>query len=257
MGGPVRRWAEVVETRTAARETRWLLLDCPDIAEASRPGQFVMVGFGVTDVGAPLLPRPFSVGWRSPDGRVGLLVREFGEGTRRIGRLSPGERVLLLGPLGNGFRLAGKRPTVCVAGGVGLAPFLFLLAEAQEADVRLVYGERTGERVFDSALVRELTGVDPEVWTEDGSRGARGTVVDGLELAGEPALLACGPAPMLGALARVARQRRLDLQVSVEEHMGCGVGTCQGCVVRAADGRWIKACTDGPVFDAAELRWRS
>ena len=68
-------------------------------------------------------------------------------------------------------------------------------------------------------------------------------------------LLACGPQPMLRACAALAFERELPLQVSVEEHMGCGVGTCQGCVVRSASGEWIKSCTDGPVFDAKELTW--
>jgi dihydroorotate dehydrogenase electron transfer subunit len=191
------------------------------------------------------------------DGRLGLLVREFGAGTRRLGGLRPGDRALLLGPLGRPFRVDPGRPVVCVAGGVGLAPFLFLAPEARAlgSPVRLLYGERTTDRVFDPGLIRELTGVDPELFTEDGGAGRRGLVLDGIADHEESLLLACGPTPMLAALERLVRARGLDLQVSVEEHMGCGVGTCQGCVVRGADGTWVKACTDGPVFDARELAW--
>lgn len=255
--GPVRAWATVRGNRRAAADTWWLELEAPAIADAARPGQFLMIGFGLAQVGAPFLPRPFSVGWRGDDGRIGLLVREFGAGTRRLGGLRAGDRVLVLGPLGRPFRLDPARPAVCVAGGVGLAPFLFLAAEARHGGppVRLLYGERSADRVFDPDLIRELTGVEPELFTEDGGAGRRGLVLDGLVEGDRSLLLACGPTPMLAALARLARSRGLDLQVSVEEHMGCGVGTCQGCVVRGADGSWIKSCTDGPVFDAGELAW--
>lgn len=255
--GPVRAWAEVLDNRRAAADTWWLELDAPAIAAAARPGQFVMIGFGLSQVGAPFLPRPFSVGWRGTDGRVGLLVREFGAGTRRLGALRAGDRALVLGPLGRPFRVEAGRPVVCVAGGVGLAPFLFLAPEARATGhpVRLLYGERTADRVFDPSLIRELTGADPELFTEDGLAGRRGLVLDGIEPAEEAVLLACGPTPMLVALERLARERGLELQVSVEEHMGCGVGTCQGCVVRGSDGAWIRSCTEGPVFDARELAW--
>lgn len=257
MRRPLRRRATVIRNTATAEATWWLELDAPDIASAAEPGQFVMVGFGLEGLDAPFLPRPFSVGWRGDDGRIGLLVRRFGAGTRRLGRLREGDGVLLLGPLGRGFRVTPERRVVCVAGGVGLAPFLFLVPEARAAgvDVRLLYGERTGDRVFDPALIERLTGLAPEVFTEDGTVGRSGRVLAGIDPTAAPLLLGCGPTPMLRALERLARKSDLELQVSVEEHMGCGIGTCQGCVVRAADGSWIKSCTEGPVFERRELAW--
>lgn len=254
---PLRRWAPVVSVRATARNTWWLEVEAPEIAAASVPGQFLMIGYGLEDAGAPFLPRPFSVGGRTADGRVGLLLRSFGAGTRRMARLAPGDELLLLGPLGRPFRLEEGRRTLCVAGGVGLAPFLFLADEARSGGlaVDLVYGERTADRVFDPDLLARLAGGPVEVWTEDGSAGREGLVLEGIDLADDPLLLGCGPDPMLRALAELAGRRGADLQVSVEEHMGCGVGTCQGCVVRSADGRWVKSCVEGPVFDAAELDW--
>lgn len=253
----LRRRARVLANSPAAAETWWLELDAPEIAKAAAPGQFVMIGFGLADLDAPFLPRPFSVGWRGADGRVGLLVREFGAGTRRLAGLRAGDHVLLLGPLGRPFTLPEGRTLVCVAGGVGLAPFLFLVPEALRAgaEVRLLYGERTGDRVFDPGLVRHLTGLEPRVYTEDGTAGRRGLVLDGIAAGDGPELYGCGPTPMLVALERLARDAGLGLQVSVEEHMGCGIGTCQGCVVRSADGRWVKSCTEGPVFERRELAW--
>lgn len=257
MGRFLRRRVRVLENRPAAAATWWLELDAPEIAAAAAPGQFVMIGFGLAGIDPPFLPRPFSIGWRGEDGRLGLLVREFGAGTRRLGRLRAGDEVLLLGPLGRPFDVPADRPLVCVAGGVGLAPFLFLVPEAMRggADVRLLYGERTGDRVFDPDLVERLTGLAPRIYTEDGSIGRTGLVLDGISAEDRPELFGCGPTPMLQALERVARSADLRLQVSVEEHMGCGIGTCQGCVVRAADGRWIKSCTEGPVFERRELAW--
>ena len=257
MARPLRRRARVLSNTQTAAGTWWLELDVSELASAARPGQFVMIGFGLQQLDAPFLPRPFSIGWRGEDGRIGLLVREFGAGTRRLCALRPDDDVLLLGPLGRPFSIPDDRRLVCVAGGVGLAPFLFLVPEAlgRGADVSLLYGERTSDRVFDPDLVERLTGLRAEVFTEDGSAGRAGLVLDGIDAADRPALFGCGPTPMLRALERLAARADLGLEVSVEEHMGCGIGTCQGCVVRSADGRWIKSCTEGPVFERRELAW--
>lgn len=257
MSRPLRRVVPVLDNRRAAAGTWWLELEAPEIAAAAAAGQFVMIGFGLDHLDPPFLPRPFSVGWRGEDGTIGLLVREFGGGTRRLAALRPGDEVQLLGPLGRPFRVPEDRPLVCVAGGVGLAPFLFLVPEALAAgaDVELLYGERSADRVFDPELIERLTGLRPAVYTEDGTAGRAGLVVDGIRAETRPELLGCGPTPMLRALERLARAADLGLQVSVEEHMGCGIGTCQGCVVRSADGRWIKSCTEGPVFERRELAW--
>ncbi len=254
---PVRHLAAVLSNRKVADDTWWLELESPAIAAASRPGQFLMIGFGIENSAPPFLPRPFSVGWRSEDGRVGLLVRAFGAGTVRLSGLRPGDTALLLGPLGRPFDPGTDRPILCVGGGVGLAPFLFLAGAARASGrrVTLLYGERSGARVFDPALLERLAAGPAEVWTEDGAVGHRGLVLEGIDLSNDPVLLGCGPSLMLRALARLAAEQGVDLQVSVEEHMGCGVGTCQGCVVPAAEGGWRKACTDGPVFHAAELAW--
>ncbi len=257
MSAPCRLLARVTSNRRTAADTFWLELDAPAIAATAEPGQFVMLGLGLDDVAAPFLPRPFSVGWRDEAGRIGLLIRQFGPGTHRLASLSPGDEALLLGPLGRGFRWEQDQPLVCVAGGVGLAPFLFLAPEARRSGskVSILYGEQTADRVFDPYLIEELTGVRPDVYTDDGTAGKAGRVVDAVDRTAGSNLYGCGPTPMLRALERRAREANLPLQVSVEEHMGCGIGTCQGCVVRSSSGEWIKSCTDGPVFDREELAW--
>jgi dihydroorotate dehydrogenase electron transfer subunit len=164
---------------------------------------------------------------------------------------------LLLGPLGRGFQWEAGRPLVCVAGGVGLAPFLFLAPKSrgQGESVSILYGERSGDRVFDPDLIEQLTGVRPKLYTEDGSAGQAGRVLAGIHPDPTVQLFGCGPTPMLSALERLDRDENLSLQVSVEVHMSCGIGTCQGCVVRSASGEWIKSCTEGPVFGREELAW--
>lgn len=216
-----------------------------------------MLGLGLDSPGTWLLPRPFSVGWRSSDGRVGILLRVFGRGTRALSGLGPGDTALMLGPLGTEFETRDDRLTECVAGGVGLAPFIFLASEetASSRPTRLVYGERDAGAIFDTGLLRELTGLDADLYTEDGSRGTPGRVTAGLDPDSDSVLCACGPTPMLAALAAFAANNGRELQVSVEEHMGCGIGTCQGCVVRSSDGRWVKACIEGPVFRSETLDW--
>ncbi len=255
--GPVRRWATTIRNLKVAEDTWWIELEAPQVAVDARPGQFAMLGFGLADVAAPFLPRPFSIAHRD-GGRVGFLVRAFGAGSRRLAAAAPGDDLLILGPLGRPFRVPEERPVVCLAGGVGLAPFLFVGAEARRGggSIRLVYGERSAERVFDPGLIRELTGSEPELSTEDGTLGDRGLVTDDLALEEASVLLACGPDPMLRACRSLAVERGLSLQVSVEEHMGCGIGTCQGCVVRSATGDWIRSCTEGPVFESEELAWK-
>lgn len=215
-----------------------------------------MLGLGLDTPGTWLLPRPFSVGWCGDD-RIGILLRVFGRGTRALARLDPGDTALVLGPLGTGFDAGESASVDCVAGGVGLAPFIFFASRraVEGRPVRLVYGERDAGAVFDLDLLRDLAGVDPEVYTEDGSVGSEGRVTAGLDPASDAPICACGPTPMLAALAGFAAEHGRTLQVSVEEHMGCGIGTCQGCVVRSSDGRWVKACIEGPVFDAADLEW--
>lgn len=243
--------------------TYWLELSAAEIAAGAVPGQFVMVGFGARGSAAPFLPRPNSVA-AAHDGRIGLLIRVFGEGSRRLGELRPGDETLLLGPLGRGFRLGRARRVLCVAGGVGLAPFLMLprwaASVAPRAEVRILYGERRRETVFEPEKIRGLSGVEAEIWTEDGSLGCAGRVTDGMDLAGVDLLLACGPTPMLRAVQERALEAGVPCQLAVEEHMACGLGTCMGCVIGTVDPEteeegYELVCVDGPVFPGERLRW--
>jgi len=259
----VRAWSPVHSREQVAENTFWLELAAPEIAAQAAPGQFVMVGFGMRDWGAPFLPRPNSVAAVLGE-RIGLLIRVFGGGSRRLAALRPEEEALLLGPLGTHFELGGSSQILCVAGGVGLAPFLLLPRweplSRSGAQVRLLYGERGAAAVFDPAKIRQLSGLEPEIWTEDGSLGRQGRVTEGVDLDGVDLVLACGPTPMLKAVRALALEAGVPCQLAVEEHMACGMGTCIGCAIETVDPETGEAgyslvCSDGPVFEAERLRW--
>jgi dihydroorotate dehydrogenase electron transfer subunit len=244
-------------------------LDAPEVARAARPGQFVMLkpAAGLE----PLLRRPFSIFeiLRDDAGRpTGLTVlsKKVGISTAQLYDVQPGARVACLGPLGRPFSLVSP-PTEAwmVAGGVGLAPFATLAEALAPRGVRstLFYGGRGADDLFYLDLFESL-GVSLVLATEDGTRGERGRVTAPLEralasAAGPAAIFACGPEPMLAAVARLAAAHRVPCEVSVERVMGCGMGGCYSCVVpvRGADGRphFVRSCTNGPVFDAATIAW--
>jgi dihydroorotate dehydrogenase electron transfer subunit len=243
----------------------------PAIADAIRPGQFVMIRTAPGVV--PLLRRPYSVFDRLRDANghaVGfsILNKQVGAGSRLLFHATPGATFPCLGPLGRPFSLppAGSEAWM-IAGGTGLAPFATLSEELGAAGrrCRLFYGARTGTELF--CLDRfEALGLEVALATEDGSRGETGHVTVPLarELAARPAttpvvLYACGPEAMLRAVAGLAARHHLACEVATERRMGCGMGGCYSCViaVRTAEGgtRFARSCLEGPVFSAADIVW--
>ena len=221
----------------------------------------------------PLLRRPFSIFeiLRNDDGSpigISLLNKRIGVGTSLLYDATPGNHVGCLGPLGRPFRpVTPPAEAWMVAGGVGLAPFV-TLAEAllsTGTKARLFYGARTGPELTHVDLFERLR-VEPILATEDGSRGTRGFVTAPLEAAlgsasrsTEIHLYACGPTPMMRAVAKVAASYGRRCDVSLEQVMGCGLGGCYSCVVLtrtpAGPPHFVRSCIDGPVFDATRILW--
>jgi dihydroorotate dehydrogenase electron transfer subunit len=209
-------------------------------AEAVGPYTLLRVERGGLDPGAPgrffmleapgrLLPRPMSVCVASP-GELGFLIDPIGPGTRALSELSPGDRLRLLGPLGNGFRLEVERPLL-VGGGIGVAPLPYL-AEALGRPPA-VLGFRTAWHAEAAALVPDAEVVlEPTNVTEVMPR--------------EHDVLACGPEPMLEAVRRLSPQA----QLAWEAPMACGFGACYGCAVEI-EGELKRLCMEGPVLAAA------
>ena len=249
-----------------------------------RPTQSELTG------SSPLLRRPFSLAGRRdvPGGvELDIIYRVVGRGTDWLTSLAPGDPVSLLGPLGNAFSILPDRPrAVLVGGGVGIPPMLYL-AEALAAagrEITVFVGAQSADLLPLTRTAGAAPAVDGEpvpclrefaafntrdvVATDDGSLGCRGFVTEPLNrwldrlefLPGEMVVYTCGPEAMMRRVAESCLRREIDCQVSMERSMGCGMGTCQSCICKArADTdrgwAWKLCCTDGPVFNAAQLLW--
>jgi dihydroorotate dehydrogenase electron transfer subunit len=188
------------------------------------PGRFFML-----EAPGRLLPRPMSV-CLAPAGELAFLIDPIGPGTRALCSLEPGDRVAILGPLGNGFRLDVERPLL-VGGGIGVAPFPYL--SERLGNTPAVLGFRSAWHAEAAALVPNAEVViDPVLVTS--------CYLDGFDV------LACGPEPMLEAV----RRSNPDAQLAWEAPMACGYGACWGCAVRI-DGELKRLCVEGPVLGAA------
>lgn len=256
-------WAlPLAGVREVSAGTCWLRFPVPDGARCD-PGQFFMISPAVPS-GVVFLGRPFSIG-DVRDGEWRFLLRVLGRGTAWLRGLRAGTPLRLVGPLGRPFALSDRRVHRIVAGGIGLAPFFYLarrLREERPGDrIELWYGEREARTHVEldegEASLFDLV----SRWTDDGSRGGKGTVVRAVSgLAADPgsAWYACGPHPMLRALAAVCEEHGVDgAQFSLEERMACGFGVCQACAVpaRRRPPRYRLLCLDGPVMDPREVAW--
>ncbi len=255
--------AIVIEHQEIQGEYRLLMMRAPGIAQAARPGQFVHVR--IPHLGESILRRPFSI-YEAADDRLGILYKDVGKGTRTLKYLRAGELLSLVGPLGHGYpKPARGRFPLLVAGGYGMAALHLLARESRVKGVAF-FG---GRQAKDILCVKEFEslGWDVRVTTEDGSLGRRGRVTDEFDAwrrgaAGQrPEVFACGPKPMLRAVAERAERRKWPAWVSVDNSMGCGVGACLTCVLKMRDGRggwlWERACREGPVFDSRRVLWEA
>lgn len=270
--------ATVVENRDLGSGVWLLRLRSAAVCADQRPGRFVMLGTGEEVEGgppAPILRRPFSV--QRVDGDVfEVLYRVVGVGTACMSTMKAGRSVPVLGPLGNSFKVPepGER-AVLLGGGVGIPPMVALadgLQGGAHGEWRAYLGVSSKADAGCFVGFDERYAGDERVLraTMDGSLGFAGNVIqawleDRASWDGPERVYACGPMPMLRAVAKTCAELGVPAEVSVETMMGCGVGICMGCVIenkRWADGdeaeraamspydRWLMACTKGPVFGA-------
>ena len=252
--------ARVSGQQPCSGEYRILELEAPAVAAAVRPGQFVHLHLPRRE--GAVLRRPFSV-FKAGARSLSVLYKRVGRETTAMTRLTPGDEVSLIGPLGNGFPLDGGGFPLLVAGGYGVAP-LYLLAQRLAVQGVLCVGAAAAADVLCVAEFERI-GWRALVTTEDGSLGRRGLVTDALDewLRGAappaPEFYACGPDGMLRAVAARAAALGARAWLSLDRHMGCGVGACLACVqrIRGEDGapRWARVCREGPVFEAREVVW--
>lgn len=264
---PVQEIGEIFAVQKVGEYYQFTVV-APQVATSFAPGQFVAIAVG-GEQSSMLLRRAFALYGATPSGdfagTIQFVVAEHGPGTRWLVRRRVGEHLDVVGPLGTPFRLPRRKvPAVLVGGGYGTAPLIPLARQLIDAgsDVEFIVGAATASRLFGELAAKRVAGT-VTVTTEDGSAGQRGRVTDALPAAIKRAkahvVYACGPMAMLRAVGDVAQAHTVAAQVAVEESMACGVGVCMTCVlpVRGDDGRsrFVRACVDGPVFDATQVRW--
>lgn len=260
--------AVVISQEVLAEGIFSLWLQTEAIAGQSVSGQFVTL---YCRDRSRMLPRPISIcEAQRENGKLRLVYRTAGEGTKEFSHLAPGDTVRVMGPLGKGYpelsRIAEKLPAadetgkeiraLLVGGGIGIPPLL-QLARDLACRKTAVLGYRS-----EQFLLAEFEAcADIAVATEDGSAGTRGTVLDAIRernLQGD-VILACGPKPMLRALKEYAQQQKMLCYVSLEERMACGIGACLACVCKTTDEdehsrvHNTRICREGPVFDAGRI----
>lgn len=275
--------AEILAHQAYEGEQYLLRVQAPQTAARAEPGSFVHLQ---VDPQRPMR-RPLSIMRVDPQaGWVEFLYKVFGEGTRLLARRQPGELLSLLGPIGMPFRPHAERPrTLLIGGGVGIPPMVFLADRLRRdpawqpfvimgSEVPFPFTSRPSqhivpgmpEGVIAAMPLLEDWGVPSRLTSLQGYPGCfEGYVtelarawLDALDATqrGEVEVFACGPHPMLEAVARLAREYDLPCQVSLEEFMACAVGGCAGCVVEVAteQGPVMKrVCVDGPVFEARSV----
>lgn len=229
-----------------------MVLDAPEIARASKPGQFVMLK--AWEGMEPFLPRPLSI--HSADaaaGRLEMLYKVVGRGTKIMQSLEPGDTVTILGPLGHGFPLEEGMGRIALIGrGIGIAPLLFLAEEGcrRGMEVYAYLSAKDEEHLFAKDRFEAL-GCHVRTTCQGGALVTDFFEQD-LQANSFDAAYACGSKRLAGEVRRLQKSHGFKGYISLEEHMACGVGACKGCVctVHEKDGteHYESVCKSGPVF---------
>jgi len=255
---------EIVFNDQIAERTFLMGLKAPEIASSALPGQFVMIRVG--SALEPLLRRPFSICGTLQGEILLILYKVVGRGTALMSEASKGDGMMILGPLGKGFSKApAKGRTILVAGGIGIAPLLFLAQTLKTRELIFLAGYQSASEIVPFEKI-DLTEANVVTATDDGSAGHHGFVTDllkthlhtGSESSSE--VYACGPTPMLKKVAALTIEGNAPCQMSLEAYMACGLGACQGCAVKSSNPEELMyhlVCRDGPIFSARSIDWEA
>ena len=253
MAVPNKKKVVITEQTLLAEGIFSMWLQSEEITAKAIPGQFVSL---YSRDGSRLLPRPISICEIDPSqGKIRLVYRIAGKGTEEFSELNAGDRIEIMGPLGNGFMPEGGK-ALLIGGGIGIPPMLEL-AKQLNCSKEIVLG------------YRDITFLDKEfeaygrvyLSTEDGSAGTKGNVLDAIRahMLTADIIYACGPTPMLRGIKEYAGEHGIRAQLSMEERMACGIGACLGCVCSTKDTdhhsnvKNKRVCKDGPVFWSDEV----
>jgi len=233
-----------------------LTLKTEDLIAEIKPGNFAELKIpNAPDV---FLRRPLSVLDVDHDkNTISFYVKIVGKGTEKLGKLRGGDKVSVIYPLGNSFSVNGTKKALLVGGGSGIAPFILLGCALKQkgVDITFLIGARTKEDVLLTDEFKKLGEV--LVTTEDGTMGQTGLVTHHSVFSEEfsyDKIYTCGPDPMMKAIAKIAKEKDVDCEASLENMMACGFGACLCCVVETNGGNKC-VCTEGPVFNTKELVW--
>jgi len=241
-----------------------LTFSYPKGMENPEPGQFFNIK--INNSYKPLLRRPFGT-HKIGKNEVKILYKVVGEATRLLSEKKKGEKLDILGPLGNGFPMLQtinhkKQTAILIGGGHGVAPLYALAEKFKTYNLKLIVfiGARTKEHIVCDKDFKKL-GAKVNIATEDGSKDHKGLVTDLLKKnlgiknhKSQNTIYTCGPKLMLKAVAKIAKRYKIPCRLSLEEYMACGIGTCLGCAVKTKMG-YKMVCKDGPVFDSEEILW--
>jgi dihydroorotate dehydrogenase electron transfer subunit len=227
-------------------------IEAPEIAYRAKPGQFVMILCG----GNSILRRPISI-HQASDNKIAILYAKIGSGTDWLANQKDNGQIDILGPLGNGYIIpSDSKKLLLVAGGMGIAPLLFLSDTAAGCGkkVTLILGAQKAAMVLPDKLLP--VGVQQIVTTDDGSMGRKGRATDLLSDYRDDAdmVFACGPAPMYYTIYKQNLLKNKPCQISLEVRMACGMGVCYGCTIKTKQGL-KQVCQDGPVFNFNDILW--
>ena len=249
----VKLTAKVVSQEALTDDICSMWIQADEIAKAAKPGQFISV---YTKDKSKVLPRPISLCEIDKEqGRLRIVYRVVGAGTKEFSAYQAGDDIEIMGPLGNGFPLKEKKAFL-IGGGIGIPPMLEL-AKNLNCEKQMVLGYR--DVLFLNNEFEQYGRVYAA--TEDGSAGTKGNVIDAIRENGLDAeiIYACGPTPMLRALKAYAAEHGMECWLSLEEKMACGIGACLACVCKSKDidehsqVHNKRICKDGPVFAAEEV----
>ena len=249
----------IIENRHLKGEFYKIMISVPQIAKIAKPGQFVMVS--KWQIKELFLKRPFSFHEIEPNqGFFSLLYKRIGKGTATIADSKPGEQVELIGPLGNGFVIPKKVQNIAiVARGIGVAPMLPLIRLAREKNIGIYSFLSAGKSDLLLANdIAESLSLHTFYTTDDGSKGMSGNVTVFLEdlLNKNPdiinAVYTCGSKRLARHIRELQQKFHFQAYISLEERMGCGIGSCKGCVINTIHG-YQRVCKEGPVFPLEEV----
>ena len=279
--------SRIISNKKITKGYSQLKIEVPSVIQGAQPGQFLHMR--INDFGDPLLRRPFSIHNLSVVKSKGkkiicdILYEIKGKGTSLLTEKQSGEYLNILGPLGRCFNYQKQNSDaqidIIVAGGAGIAPLFFLAhkisdsktnkRKSDKGKVVVLIGAATGSKILKAKELQNLS-CDVAIATEDGSQGFKGRVTALLEkkilskidaLAKKSSkevavnIYACGPMAMLTEVAKICKIKKIPLQVSLEEFMGCGIGACLGCAIETNTG-YQRVCHDGPVFNAQDIVWK-